>query len=652
MCAKLAFLGLFSFFIFKLAIYLPFEFSINSNLVDTVAAGSNLNQQHAIEILGRTLSSFAVLVLVLRFLIPLKLSHRIRHLRLWASLVVLCGTFFGFKAAVNVVASQSTPEFRYDAVLLSVIPQTIRIRTATVQDLPCNQLDTAAGRTCLAMSGAMLFYDPITLASIQRSADSIVQNLAISQVVPVGYDAVWREYRTAGDKIRNDVYPRFVAAGNQYLNAAAQAKFLWGYVNQLRALQSNFLDAISDNSVANLRAKLLRYFSGSNRWSAQARAAYEQETARFGRRVSPEVWCDGLGCPGAQDFISHRLRELLVSDAIEKTHINPDDLGSGPEGVAAFVQKNIPSGISLPDNWWLNDGSTFESTVQASFIAQARSALVSIQDQLNASAPLTPTLCNETSDVCFRAFESSAPVQDSIIKTLQRDLGYRPTTPVSVQWDWNKLKASVIDPAVAQAADKIREEYLGSIESYGDGGKNAARGRASIKIILIATISLSLSLLFGLWNIASVVGLAVRLPFSRPALKQDPKAKLVRRSTDVISALALLPILGLPFLGQNGLAAFPGYRYARDVAVESAPFNARVVEWVVRVEPSVLPWSDRIRHLVLGDEPCIISPRKYDFFLKLDQLVIGRLPGYDDSEKSLEHVDRTWKVPPRGACVL
>ena len=57
MCAKLAFLGLFSFFIFKLAIYLPFEFSINSNLVDTVAAGSNLNQQHAIEILGRTLSS-------------------------------------------------------------------------------------------------------------------------------------------------------------------------------------------------------------------------------------------------------------------------------------------------------------------------------------------------------------------------------------------------------------------------------------------------------------------------------------------------------------------------------------------------------------------------------------------------------------------
>ena len=57
--------------------------------------------------------------------------------------------------------------------------------------------------------------------------------------------------------------------------------------------------------------------------------------------------------------------------------------------------------------------------------------------------------------------------------------------------------------------------------------------------------------------------------------------------------------------------------------------------------------QDKIRHLVLGDQACIISPRKYDFFLKLDQLVIGRLPGYDNSEKSLEHVDRTWKVPPR-----
>jgi hypothetical protein len=97
-------------------VYLTFELAFNARLLDVVGGGASLDEVHAIEVFGRSLSGIAVALMVLGYLWKKRADSKSGSPG-WFKIFVICAlsaglVYVALKATVEYMASTSDAEFR------------------------------------------------------------------------------------------------------------------------------------------------------------------------------------------------------------------------------------------------------------------------------------------------------------------------------------------------------------------------------------------------------------------------------------------------------------------------------------------------------------------------------------------------------------
>src|SRR5262245_23867403 len=108
---------LWAFILFKVFLYLPFEFMFNASLVGVIAACASIERLHGLELLGRALSAMAGTFIAWRFVIRGVGREWTRSGLVMSFIIVFPIVFFGQKALVNSIADRATDQQRYIATL-------------------------------------------------------------------------------------------------------------------------------------------------------------------------------------------------------------------------------------------------------------------------------------------------------------------------------------------------------------------------------------------------------------------------------------------------------------------------------------------------------------------------------------------------------
>lgn len=635
----------------KLGLYLPTEVMINSNLVDALAAGAAPDQQHALVIIGRLFSGLAFVILVAGLLLPYICTYPKRvMIALIATFMIAIPLFyFGIKAAVDFVAYRTSATERDTAVILSLIPLASRYGFAKIADLPCNDISSYAGRTCLAMAPSMLFYDRWAVASVRRLSGKLERGLAMQEVKTRLNAGSWGQSKALRRSL-DGAYQGYLQAGNYAARAEDIAASIWKRLQRLMKIQADYQVSVRTSEIQKIHSDLQRYFAAVPRSPAQAEAYYERKSRQLFHRVIPsKEWCEGDICPGSEHFVGIVVRANLVSEIYNYYHIDPEQLGSGPAGIQAFLRRQARSHKSgllgkqladiLPAKWWRDDRATFQTKVARSLKVSASAILSKIQKQFGAPSPIPLLACAKRSSPppsCYRLFVA---------------------IPAIRRGEWRALH-----PVIIRVERKIGRRYFAATGSYANGARNASVGRRAIRFVMVATVSLSLNLLFGLWNIVSAIRLLIIVFLSlldrwrgRRCPAASNKSKLnqgAQRQYYLLIGFFVgqLAAVVLPFYDHIGLSAYSGY--PRSQEIRAAPFEAILVDWVVRVEPYVLPVSDGLREDLLGSQPCVMPPWQYSHLMYLDHLVIGSLPGSGQPRGRLDRADAIWHAPRGDRCVL
>ena len=622
-------------FILLSLLYLLGEAVFNSSLLDLVSrARADTDSLHRIELFGRALSSAGITLLVVSGIKALRRPPG-RVVQTLAATGVFVLFFFGQKMALDAWVRHTDADTRAMAYAVNLLKTGLirgYVRIEGLDSLSTDHPD-AQDRTVLALIGLLAHSSPAFMETAERMQDVLIRRVVDSlsdDSLQQRYDdylslrerivGAYRQYRQHADMLRG------VEGGGR--TEAARA---WRTLNQkvvrgfddLKRARVRFRERALEEARRHspqLKRFFDRYLACKSKFCrTRVRQPYDRQMRRiFGREVPPEFWCEpiydrkvldvsgghirfdlgqlvgavadgitgsrtvqGYDCSHAADphSMQDRIIRLRADDFERKTGYpwtltRLKDYLEHPTTQAKVRRELREQGIRVPAGWTLDDRAGFERA----WLEYARTTGRHRWEKL--SKKLFGQVLPLTLD--YRRFVQHPAVQ----RQLKAALGpvYRPG--MSLDMEGPAFREQVLKPFLEKSAARIRGWLTDRRNALAEGGAHAREGREAVRALMVPVVALFLSALVVLLTVAKLITLLLDPLWQR----LPPGGRLPAKVGVTLALVVMLTLL----IGRE-LPSDRATRYFLDQARAHAPLTWVVSNYLLRVQPVLAPWGDRLR---------------------------------------------------------
>jgi len=594
--------------------YLVFEFSFNAMLLDTAGGIPTKEKLDLVELYGRIISAAGLSILVFSGL-------RDKSLFKLLLITALFGTtmFFGQKMAIDYVVNQSSAEERITAEYMTMLKNNIIAGQNIIDGVAVDNenADTPTSKAFLATMGGMVaLSSELTETAKSEGIKSVRDGVAKKYYENMddsykGYlkfrnelHKTWKKYREASREYQKTVGSAGKQANDIWVRVNSEADQSWGaFLDEKSKLQKS-----AEKSAPGLNDQLYKYFSNKARCRTQRcvndmDARYRQAMinnfgTKAGRDLSPLYWTEVEGALekigktfwyGGQINVSTfqdsniYTGEDLVPRIIElKKPVFKDQSGFDydisskwayldSEGMRKrIIKKASGENIRLVSSWQLNGSAAFVRAAKKMIINRANQEFKNGANQkygLSISAGKS-----------WKRFVADKKVQARI----KSKLSALYVKGISMDYSEAQFKRHIIDAKINDETKAIVRRLTKETDLYADGEKHAGYGKDMFRAILVPPVALSLSLFFGLFNLAMLMFAVLSIVFAKKPWLST--ARIMFASTSI----ALILILPFIFAG-NDVANSDTYAYLFQQTASNSGVFAYAFEWIVRIQPIVYP---------------------------------------------------------------
>lgn len=599
--------------------YLGVEFGFNSLIVDTVAGLPSAEETERLELLGRTISAVGFTLLVWG-IIARRSGRLVAKVGPMLLAVGVCFPvmFFGQRMLVDAIVDRSTGEQRLTSRYMTWLKAGLADGLIVINGLPldASRAPSPEDKTFLALAGALVYFDPDFLSTVEDHQEEIVSQV-ISSVSSNTLSSRYEQYLQARKQIQ-ELWSAYTEATKSYYRAVdgspTQAQEAWVGLNQ------DILESWRDYSKG--REKWDRRWGAEadafypkaqtmfRRWSgcgtrqgcnSRMERAYREEMVRiFDRQdLDYQHWCvnfyvglivaprdsynvNGRRCPAKQSdfrtaFVEASSRKFEQQTGFSHSLTEAEYLSSGAlrrEVVANLVGK----GIELGPNWRLTDRDVFISAVETKIKQDAVQSFNSGLRALGGDVQLAPGLR-------YQEFVASSAVQ----ARARSMMGGGYVEGVEFHWSKETFFRKVLEPQNQRRVHNEIANLKQGAPAYEDGAALASDGKQAMRAILVPPVAIAFSLFFGLWNLVTLLSSLVFTALGRRA---------VPRVRAVVAIVAFAGIVCAPLILTNVYAENRAVGYFIGEVQESHPVLGRAFDWVIRVQPIAYPIGATIRQQI------------------------------------------------------
>jgi hypothetical protein len=508
-------------------IYVCIELIYNHSLMEFVGSRYLTESQiENLELFGRNLAATGLTILLLRPISRLssRLARNRKRLPVGAVIIALAGLIYGStylaqRQLVEYLASSASVEARYDAYYLNMLRGVLARGDVINRDiLPERQADeglTPEDKLTLVVAPLAVSGDKALIASMRERGFVALNRYLRDNALHTRFDSDWNDYRSAQQQIADlwSAYQKGVTraadeldsvgplAAESYTTAIERIDSTYeSYEKQSEWFRRQVSKRMSKDAMNTFRVRLAAYFSAkqANKPKAEIQALYLRATQPlFGfAPARSERWCDAFYenklCPGSLERIEREARAIF--DEAFRHHTN-----GLPRGLtrAQFIRHPAigrimadmakPAGLVLPKNY----KGTFPEYL-AAFREKNR---ISLLEHLNSSLPET------VGDLPFGLDVDAFVQHEAVRKALPDELrGY----PLFLTMDdfFLKVWAPQAEKRIQDGLDGL---LPGQIEKF-DEGEWRENGIKAVKMLYVLPLAMSLSVVFSLLNIATMIG--------------------------------------------------------------------------------------------------------------------------------------------------
>ena len=587
-------------------VYLFFEFAFNARLLDLATLSPILEMVHSYETYGRALSATGMALLALR-LVPARRLNVVKTYGMAAVLftAIWVAGFHGQKMLVDYLVDQTSTEDRMNAQYLALLKRGLASNTLQLQDIEItqDQLESAEFKTFISIIGLLTYFSDDVVDHFKNETDVLLDRFAEVEAAR-RLPEVYQDYQEGQARIE-DAWSRYNEANLEYQAGVADirrvAEDKWsdigeGLYQKYEELSERSSERdLRKNSVA-LAAYLPQYFRSRDRCEearieedcrAYITLAYDQNvTDLIGAEVNPYYWCHGEKTTPTLKIINGRMisQTQTVQDCsgLTQEHIlaKLTAIIGAPKSFAEFkqdpqvrdtVRERIrQQGVRLPVDWTLDDKEVFIQSVIRSRAASAHREFVR-RSKEEAGYELEPGLTPDE----FTAL----PVVQNPLRNALGISDEDHIVPVNLAPE--TFGARYVKPAILSAINKEKRKFEESAQQFRDGGSREAEGKAYVTSLIIPTVALSFSLLFGVLNFIGIVVTVLGNILKQP-----------RAVTAGVVGLLVAVLFALPMLVPVNLAKFRGLEIITGEfrkAQGSAAYY--LTNWVINTEPRLYPFG-------------------------------------------------------------
>lgn len=244
-----------------------------------------------------------------------------------------------------------------------------------------------------------------------------------------------------------------------------------------------------------------------------------------------------------------------------------------PAQRAAVIRKLRERGVPVPDGWRLDDRAGFMAALPA---GQARTAFRRRADQiLGGRTTIPPGLgwreFSRHPDV-RRFLASELRARSDILASIDADR-------LSLEFSRAGFRAQLYEPQVRSQARERVAQLRKAPRTYLPGGSNADEASRAVRAVIVPPLALSLSLFFGLLNMAMLIS-SVLIGATAWRL--------------LVSLAVLVAAVAVPLSLENQITRSDAYRSLESTIEREHGMGAKALAWVVRAEPLFYPFARAI----------------------------------------------------------
>jgi len=591
------------------AIYLVFELSFNSRLVDSIMVSDALYFDR-LSFIGRCISGVGFTLVCYAFI-------HYRAERPWwktASILLLAAAlafpamFFGQEKLINHFVDQSSAEQRMHAQYLMLLKKGLANNAVVLKgiDYEKEDLERPAIKTFISNLGFMVFFTPDYIQAVIQNSDQILEHIS-RQKANKEVDQSYPEYLNVRKKVEQHM-AQYNDANQAYINklnkVPKQAEDIWRDIfvslqKQWKDIQKQGnRDAIEDSLDA-LIDGLDQYKLGKQ--SCQQRQlghdlclqkvdeVYQQKMQdNFGRSVEPRYWCkriigkmvsvmqgssyikkmqpDSFECNNlSRDFLRQKMLKLKGK---EGAYFASWDAFVGSKAVADSVREKLaPKGIHVPAHYRIHGHDSFIKGVSSELTRQLREGFMkqAKQDMGEAVAPL----------LSRRAFLELPLIQRPLKKALHLDANH---APVPLNLSEVQFRDQILMPVITRHLEKERRRLLASSAQFADGADKEEEGKQYVRSILVPPVAMGFSMFFALLNLSGVVAGLCLLAGGQ------------RRWILTARATFLLAVIVLPLIFSGEIAQTKTFQsIVQETEKATGPVLGGFIVWIGNLQPVVYP---------------------------------------------------------------
>ena len=581
------------------AIYLVFELAFNARLLDIANIVPPMEMVHAYETYGRALSALGMALLALK-LVP---ASKLTAVKTYSIALVVLGVtwfagFHGQKMLVDHLVDQTTVEERMNAQYLALFKRGLATKSLQLHDIEVTeeQLDSPEFKTFISIIGLLTYFSDDVVDHFKGKTDEVLDRVA-DQEAAKRLPALYSDYQQAQTQIES-AWARYDDAKSQYhaqtKNLRVEAEKAWNDMgqrlyNEYQVIAKKLSDAALAQKSVRLRNSLPDYYIDREKCEAtNDRKCFERLSDYYdtritdvvGKEMDPNFWCLGSKMTSITEFVNGRMKterkRVYDCSPLTVTHLKKrlrEALGHA-ESLQAFKEKPEvidmvreelrKEGVTLPANWTLDDKEGFISAVIDQKGGGAREEFMR-RTQEETGYAIPPGL--NTAE-----FAKLPIVQDPLREALKvSDEGHF----VRIDLAPDEFSATYVKPAILSKIDDEKRRFEENAQEFRDGGSREEDGKAYVTALIVPTVALSFSLLFGVLNFIGIVG---------TVLSKIIKAKWwVTLSVNgvLVAALFIAPVAYSVSLSQ-----FQGLKIISDEFKKAQGSSAYyLTNWVINTEP-------------------------------------------------------------------
>ncbi len=581
------------------AVYLVFELAFNARLLDIANIVPPMEMVHAYETYGRALSALGMALLALK-VVPAERLSAVKTYSL--ALILLSVTWFagfhGQKMLVDHLVDQTTVEERMNAQYLALFKRGLATKSLQLHDIEVTeeQLDSPEFKTFISIIGLLTYFSEDVVDHFKGKTDEVLDRVA-DQEAAKRLPALYGDYQDAQTQIE-DAWARYDDAKSQYhaqtKNLRLEAEGAWNDMgqrlyNEYHIITKKLSDATLAQKAVKLRNSLPDYYTGrekceetnNRRCFDQLSDYYESRvTDVVGKEMDPNFWCNGSQMMSITEFVNGQMKtqrkRIYDCSPLTVTHLTNrlrEALGQA-QSLQAFKQKPEvldmvreelrKEGVTLPANWTLDDKAAFISAIVDQKSGGAREEFMRRTREETGYA-IPPGL---NTDQFARLPIVQEPLREAL-KVNDQDHFVR------IDLAPDEFSATYVKPAVLSKIDEEKRRFEQSAQEFRDGGLREEEGKAYVTALIVPTVALSFSLLFGVLNFIGIVSTVL--------------SKILRTKwwiTLSVNGVLIAVLFVAPVAYSVSLSQFQGLKIISDEFKKAQGSGAYyLTNWVINTEP-------------------------------------------------------------------